>query len=238
MKINWDYIKLGLLTLFVGFLFAFSSKRNAQRFLVSKEVIFLEDDNHFISYPTVNKLLIQNNEEVTSIAKEILDLNEMEARLNNNPMISKAEVFVTVDGVLGAKIIQRKPIARVAASTPFYIDESGMEMPLSDEYAARVPIITGKIITNYKLLKPLLLKLKEDNFLKNHIVGIHIEQDDELIFYLRVYDFKVEFGKPVNIDKKFQNFKAFYQKTLKDSTITDYSLVNLKLDNQVVGTKK
>ena len=156
MKINWDYIKLGLLTLFVGFLFAFSSKRNAQRFLVSKEVIFLEDDNHFISYPTVNKLLIQNNEEVTSIAKEILDLNEMEARLNNNPMISKAEVFVTVDGVLGAKIIQRKPIARVAASTPFYIDESGMEMPLSDEYAARVPIITGKIITNYKLLKPLL----------------------------------------------------------------------------------
>tara|TARA_R110002072_G_scaffold300571_3_gene478335 strand:- start:8583 stop:9299 length:717 start_codon:yes stop_codon:yes gene_type:complete len=238
MKINWDYIKLGLLTLFVGFLFAFSSKRNAQRFLVSKEVIFLEDDNHFISYPTVNKLLIQNNEEVTSIAKEILDLNEMEARLNNNPMISKAEVFVTVDGVLGAKIIQRKPIARVAASTPFYIDESGMEMPLSDEYAARVPIITGKIITNYKSLKPLLLKLKEDNFLKNHIVGIHIEQDDELIFYLRVYDFKVEFGKPVNIDKKFQNFKAFYQKTLKDSTITDYSLVNLKLDNQVVGTKK
>ncbi|MCR9183243.1 MAG: cell division protein FtsQ/DivIB [Flavobacteriaceae bacterium] len=238
MKINWDYIKFGLLTLFVGFLFAFSSQRNAQRFLVSKEVIFLEDDNHFISYPTVNKLLIQNNEEVTSIAKEILDLNEMEGRLNNNPMISKAEVFVTVDGVLGAKIIQRKPIARVAASTPFYIDEDGMEMPLSDEYAARVPIITGKTITNYISLKSLLLKLKEDNFLKNHIVGIHIEQDDELIFYLRVYDFKVEFGKPVNIDKKFQNFKAFYQKTLKDSTITDYSLVNLKLDNQVVGTKK
>ncbi len=238
MKINWDYIKFGLLMLFVGFLFAFSSQRNAQRFLVSKEVIFLEDDNHFISYSTVNKLLIQNNEEVTSIAKEILDLNEMESRLNNNPMISKAEVFVSVDGVLGAKIIQRKPIARVAASTPFYIDEDGMEMPLSNEYAARVPLITGKTITNYKSLKALLLKIKEDNFLKNHIVGIHIEQDDELIFYLRVYDFKIEFGKPVNIDKKFQNFKAFYQKTLKDSTITDYNLVNLKLENQVVGTKK
>ena len=87
-------------------------------------------------------------------------------------------------------------------------------------------------------MKPLLLKIKENHFLKNHIVGIQIEQNDNLIFYLRVYDLKIDFGKPENIDKKFQNFKAFYQKTLKDSTISDYSLVNLKLDNQVVGTKK
>ncbi len=238
MKINWDYIKFGFLIILVSFLFAFSSQRNAQRFLVSKEVVFLEDGNHFISYSTVNKLLIQNNEEVTSVAKEILDLNEMERRLNTNPMVSKAEVFVTVDGILGAKIKQRKPIARVAALTPFYIDEEGMEMPLSDEHAARVPIITGNTAINYKSIKTLLLKIKEDHFLKNQIVGIQIEENDNLIFYLRVYDLKIDFGKPENIDKKFQNFKAFYQKTLKDSTISDYNLINLKLDNQVVGTKK
>lgn len=238
MKINWDAIKFGTLIVLVCFLFAFSSQRNEQRFLKSKEVVFLEDDNLFISYATVNKLLIQNNEEPTSIAKEILDLNAMEQRLNNNLMVSKAEVFVTVDGILGAKIKQRKPIARVAALTPFYIDEEGLEMPLSEEYAARVPIITGNTTINYKSLKPLLLKIKENHFLKNHVVGIHIEQNNNLIFYLRVHDLKIEFGKPENIDKKFQNFKAFYQKTLKDSTISEYSLVNLKMDNQVVGTKK
>ncbi len=238
MKINWDYIKFGFLIVLVGFLFAFSSQRNAQRFLLSKEVVFLEDDNHFISYPTVNKLLIQNNEDVTSIAKEILDLNEMEHRLTNNPMISKAEVFVTVDGILGAKIKQRKPIARVAASTPFYIDEVGKEMPLSEEYAARVPLITGNTAIDYESLKPLLIKIRDDEFMKNHIVGIHIEPNTDLIFYLRVYDFKIEFGKPENIDRKFQNFKAFYQKTIKDNTLSTYSLVNIKLDHQVVGTKK
>jgi cell division protein FtsQ len=238
MKINRDYIKFGFLIVLIGFLFAFSSQRNAQRFLVSKEVIFLEDDNHFISYPTVNKLLIQNNVEVTSIAKEILDLNEMEGRLNNNPMISKAEVFVTVDGILGAKIKQRKPIARVAASSPFYIDEEGKEMPLSKEYAARVPLITGNTAIDYESLKPLLLNIRDDVFMKNHIVGIEIEPNGDLIFYLRVHDFKIEFGKPENIDKKFQNFKAFYQKTTKDNTLSTYSLVNLKLEHQVVGTKK
>lgn len=238
MKINWDYIKFGFLIVLVMFLFAFSSQRNAQRNLIAKEVVFLEDDNHFITLSMVNKLLIQNQETVTGIAKEILDLKEMEHRLIKNPMISNAEVFVTVDGILGAKIKQRKPIARVTASTPFYIDENGKEMPLSEVYAARVPLITGKTISDYNKLKVLLLKIREDAFMQNHVVGIHIEPNDELTFYLRVYDFKIQFGKPENIEKKFQNFKAFYQKTTKDNTLSSYGLVNLKLDSQVVGTKK
>lgn len=186
----------------------------------------------------VNKLLIQNNGKVTNIGKETLDLNEMEQRLNNNPMISKAEVYVTIDGVLGAKVKQRKPIARVNAAIPFYIDEDGKKMPLSNEHAARVPLISGIAIKDYSHLKELLLKIKADSFMKNHVVGIQIENKEELILHLRVYDFKILFGKAENIDKKFQNFKAFYQKTIIDSTLYAYSLVNLKLDSQVVATKK
>ncbi len=186
----------------------------------------------------VNKLLIQNNEEVTNIGKETLDLNTMERRLESNPMISKAEVYVTVDGLLGAKIQQRKPIARVDAGVSFYLDEEGKEMPLSKVYSARVPLITSETTYNYSELKELLLKIRSDTFMQNHVVGIHVQNNEELIVYFRVYDFKILFGKPENIDKKFQNFKAFYQKTVKDSTIYSYSLVNLKLDSQVVGTKK
>jgi cell division protein FtsQ len=238
MRINLNVIKFGFLIILVGFFFAFGTHKNSQRFLTSKAIIFLDDNNHFITYETVNKLLIQNNEDVTSIAKEILDLKKMESRLNNNPMISKAEVFVTVDGVLGAKIKQRKPIARVAAATAYYIDEDGLEMPLSDVYSARVPLITGKSDIDYETLIPLLLKIREDQFMNQHVVGIHLEDNNELTFFLRVNDFKIAFGKPENIDTKFRNFKAFYQKTVKDSTISAYNLVNLKYQNQVVGTKK
>ncbi|PKP25896.1 MAG: hypothetical protein CVU03_06070 [Bacteroidetes bacterium HGW-Bacteroidetes-2] len=238
MKINWDYIKLSTLAILVVFLFAFSSNRNSNRNLKGKEVFFVEDDNHFITLDMVNKLLIQNNEKVTSIGKETLDLNAMERRLNNNPMISKAEVYVTIDGILGAKVKQRKPIARVNATTPFYIDEDGKEMPLSKEHTARVPLISGIAIKDYSHLKELLLKIKADSFMKNHVVGIQIENKEELIIHLRVYNFKILFGKAENIDRKFRNFKAFYQKTVKDSTISNYSWVNLKLESQVVGTKK
>jgi len=237
LKINWNYIKFSALVILVVFLFAFSSERNSNRKLQGKDVVFVEDDNHFITIDMVNKLLIQNNVKVTSIGKEALDLNEMEQRLNNNPMISKAEVYVTIDGILGAKVKQRKPIARVNAATPFYIDEDGKEMPLSREHAARVPLISGIAIKDYSHLKDLLLKIKADSFMKNHVVGIQIENKEELILHLRVYDFKILFGKAENIDKKFQNFKAFYQKTIIDSSLYAYSLVNLKLDSQVVATK-
>lgn len=238
MRVNKSFIKFGFLIILVGFFFAFGTHRNSQRFLTGKEIIFLDDNNHFITHETVNKLLIQNNAEVTSIAKEILDLKEMESRLNNNPMISKAEVFVTVDGILGAKIKQRKPIARVAAATPFYIDEDGLEMPLSEVYSARVPLITGNSEIDYDAIRPLLIKIRDDHFMNHHIVGIHVEENGDLVLYQRVHDFKIVFGKPENIEVKFRNFKAFYQKTVKDSTISAYSLVNLKFNNQIVGTKK
>ena len=63
--------------------------------------------------------------------------------------------------------------------------------------------ITGNTNIDYQWLKPLLLKIKDDNFLKNHIIGIQIKQNNELILYLRVYDFIIEFGKAEYIDNSF-----------------------------------
>jgi cell division protein FtsQ len=39
------------------------------------------------------------------------------------------------------------------------------------------------------------------------------------------------------LDKKINNLKAFYKKSLKEKTLNNYSNVNLQFDNQVVCTK-
>src|SRR5690554_2596396 len=87
-------ILLGLLI----FLFSFSKNRNDKRNLTGLEVEFVGENTPFITHKTVNKLLIQNEEEVTDIGKETIVLKEMEERLRENPMIRRAEVFVTLDG--------------------------------------------------------------------------------------------------------------------------------------------
>ncbi|MEZ4858608.1 MAG: cell division protein FtsQ/DivIB [Flavobacteriaceae bacterium] len=238
MKAKWGIIKVLLLLILTGVLFSFTKQRNNRRNLLKMDVRFTDENNPFITLTTVNKLLIQNNDSVTSIPKETLVLKEMESRLLKNPMVRNAQVFVTIDGVLGAKIEQRNPIARVVGSSHFYIDEDGKKMPLSTVYTARVPLLTGTSKTDFTELTPLLLKLKEDSFMNQLVVGLHKKTNGEIVLILRKEEFKVLFGKLDNMEKKLQNFKAFFQKAKKDTMLTSYKMVDLQFGSQVVATKK
>lgn len=238
MKINVNHLKIIITLALVVFLFGFSSKRNKSKTVVAKEVIFMDDLPRFIGLDAVNKLLIQKEEELTSIAKETLDLNEMEKRLLENPMIANADVYLTIDGVLKAQVTQRRPIARVASTASFYLDETGQTMPLSELYSARVPIITGETEGSYNALTRLLQALEKDPIMSRQIIGVHVASAHEFYLLPRTYDFRIAIGKVEDLQKKFNNYKAFYQKATKDSTITSYSQINLKFDKQVVATKK
>ena len=238
MKHSVVVLKFLFLLGLIAFLFSFTKKRNDNRKLNKIEVEFVDNNSPFITHNTVNKLLILNQGKVTDIGKEALVLRKMEQRLLENPMIRDAQVYVTVDGTLGAKIEQRKPIGRVSASPDYYLDEDGKHMPLSEVYSARVPLITGTSENDFNEVTTLLLKINEDEFMKKSVVGLDRKKDGDIELELRTTSLKVLFGKPEHIDKKFQNFKAFYKKTKEDSTLFGYNMVNLKFDSQVIATKK
>jgi len=239
LRVNWNYIKGFVLLVLVGFLFAFSSSRNVSRKIAELEVNFLGDNNLFITHESVNKLLIQNGETVTNVPKEILDLNGLENALKSNTMIKTAEVYLAVNGKVRADVIQRKPIARVSTNASYYIDDEGKYMPLSTNYTAHVPIVTGSVEkNNLANIYTIANKIYNDEFLKTHIVEIHQNQNQTLSLKTRVYDFEIELGDLSDLDKKINNLKAFYQKAKKDNTLSNYNKVNLQFNNQVVCTKK
>ena len=240
MKRGLEILKFVLLLGVIVFLFSFSKKRNNTRNLSIINIEFVDGNSPFITHNTVNKLLIQSQEEVGNIGKETLDLIGMERRLKENPMVRNAQVFVSVDGALGAKIEQRDPIARILTKggLSFYLDADGKQMPLSAVYSARVPIVTGVTEAEFEEITPILLKIREDDFMYRSIVGLNRNQNGEIDMELRKFNLKVFFGKPVLIDKKFQNFKAFYKKTKQDSTLYMYDKINLKFESQVIATKK
>ena len=239
LRVNWNYIKAFLLLALVVFLYAFSSQRNNDRKLSDLTVKFIGNDNLYITQETVNKLLIQNKESITSVPKEILDLNGLESVLNSNSMIKSAEVYVTVNGEVKAEVEQRKPIARVNTNVSYYIDDQGLYMPLSSNHSARVPLVTGFVDKN-QLENVFIIadKIHNDAFLKKHIVEIHQNEDKSINLKTRVLDFEIALGQIEHLDKKINNLKAFYQKAKKDKALINYSKVNLKFDNQVVCTKK
>ena len=223
----------------VGFLYAFASHRNASRKVEEPKVKFVGADNLFITQEAVSKLLIQNQESVTNKPKDIIDLNALEAALNSNPMIKKAQVFMSVDGLITASVEQKKPIARVSTNASYYIDDQGSYMPLSTNYSARVPLVTGAIEkNNLTNVFTIAQKIRADEFLKKHVVEIHQNEDASIDLKLRNYDFIVHLGSLELLDKKINNLKAFYLKAMKDEVLEDYSIVNLKFDTQVICTKK
>lgn len=236
---NWSTIRLVLMFALVLVLYSFTANRNLNRKLKKTEVIFVNNDPLFVSSETVNKLLIENKSDIKTIAKVEVDLNKLEKSINKNKMIEKSDVFVTIDGTLRAVVTQKTPIARVFTDEgSFYIDYEGSTMPLSELNSARVPLVLGEITDkNRKKLSEILKMIYDDEFLKKNIIGVQVLPKDELLMKNRNYNFDIVFGKPINIEKKFNNYKAFFQKEANDSLLKKYRKINLKFTQQVVCIK-
>lgn len=242
-KFNWKNIWINVrLLLMIGlvlFLYSFTSKRNEGRKTKKTIVEFVNKEAIFISYEAVNKLLIENGEQLKTIGKDKVVLNKLEKMLNEHDMIQKSEVFVSIDGVLKAMVTQRTPIARIFSEEgSFYIDSKGNRMPLSGIQTARLPIVLGKISEeNEKEMYNLLWFIYNDDFLKKNITGIEILPSGSLRMTNRNYNYNIEFGKTVEVERKFDNYKAFFQKAVHDTLIDTYKTINLKFTQQVVCTK-
>ena len=170
--------------------------------------------------------------------KEKLVLNSIEKVLETNEMVKNAQVYLTINGQLTSRIAQRQPIGRVEGNTKFYLDKEGKRMPLSDNHSARVPIITGKITgKSLEDVYVILNYINTDDFLRKNVIGIHIEDEGQYQLKFRVENFVVYLGGVEDLEKKFNNFKAFYAKATRDRTLEAYQVVSLEYNNQVVCTK-
>ena len=239
MHINWNFIRGLFLLGLVLFLYAFSSFKNNSRPIENVSVQFTGQNNVFITTEMVNKLLILSQEKPYFLHKDDIDLRELEFLLESNNMIKSAQVYLTVNGVVMAKVEQKSPIARVENDEVFYIDDEGFRMPLSTEHSARVPLVYGVVEDeDLQRVYKLALAAFNDSFLKIYLTEIHQNKNKQISLKLRLLDFEVLLGNIDNLEQKLKNLKAFYQKAKKDNMLDVYKSVNLQFENQVVCTEK
>ncbi len=233
------YIILPILLGGIGFLYGFSNDRNSQQIITKSVVKFHANEPYFLTEQIVNKLLIQNNARVKKQAKSVIDLYMLEEQVLENPYVEKVSLFITVEGNLNTVIQQREPIARILdGNSSYYVDSQAVKVPISENYSARVPVITG--ISNKNEISRLIVllnKIVEDNFLSKEIIGIELKAQNEYMFTVRSGNYRINFGDLTEIDSKIKKLKAFYSKVFLDSTIHKYKTINIKYHNQVVGEK-
>ncbi|WP_299059744.1 cell division protein FtsQ/DivIB [uncultured Polaribacter sp.] len=238
-KKTLKYILFLLLIGSLGFLYSFSSIRNSSKIVKEIVVEFERGENSFLTHSMVNKMLIQNNISVKNQAKSVIDLYRLEKTVSINPYVESTSVFLTITGTLKTVIKQRTPIMRIVKNNgSYYIDKQGFVVPLSDNYSARVMLVSGiKNQVQVKEILPFINFILEDDFLHKEVVGIEKLDNNDYQISVRSGNYKIDFGELTKIDEKFKKLKAFYNKAFKDKTIQDYKTINLKYHNQVVCAK-
>lgn len=242
MKRHYNTLTFIGLAMVIIFLYGFATHRSSLRDEKGVNVVFENGENLFVSYETVNKLLIQKLNASGLQRKENINLKQLETYLGDHEMVENAEIYLTLSGELGAIIKQRTPVLRVACDKEaYYYDTQGKRMPLSDNYSARVPITADTISDEGDDDLIVLSRIvNEDEFLKKNIIAIdRLEKGENFEYELktRVGEQKILLGNLQRIEKKIAKLKVFYNKTILDSTYTNYKTINLKFNDQIVCEK-
>ncbi len=241
-------------------LLGFVGKQSAEDVCLGFDVnIAHRNDNRFIDEQDVAKLLANLGYEVRGQRLRDIDLGQIEARLEQNPSVSNAEVYATIDCELKIEIAERMPIARIINSggSGFYLDRTGNLMPLSSKYTARVMVVNGHVEIPYAAIQSgieseyvlakkqwlddlyqLVSTIHGDPFWKAQIAQLYIDERQEIVLIPKVGNHRILFGDAKDIEPKLDKLMTLYKKGFSKTGWNDYKTINLKFQNQVVCSKK
>lgn len=166
-----------------------------------------------------------------------LNIPVLEKKINALPAVDSANVYLNLNGKLNLDIKQRVPVFRLNKDgKDFYVDEKGIEFPISRTYSHPCMLVTGNVHPDeYQKLAELVEKIDKDDFSKKYFIGVSKSRDSYNLLTSEG-NYRVEIGDLDNIDFKVKGFKTFVEKYLVFQDPQKYSMVSVKYQNQIVTT--
>ncbi|HBG58708.1 MAG TPA: hypothetical protein DDX07_11925 [Porphyromonadaceae bacterium] len=159
-----------------------------------------------------------------------------------NRLVESAEVYTTAGGSIVASIRQREPVLRIISDVKgsFYVDKDRRIMPLSSNFAVYVPIATGVIDEEFAQndLYDFAMFLRDNPDWDAWIEQIVVQKNKDVELIPRAGDFRIVVGSLDDYPAKLAKFVLFVEEGLNVVGWNRYSEINLKYENQVVGTRK
>lgn len=246
---NWLFAIGGLFGLLS--LIAFTEIRHGQKRVRAVVVRLSQVDGHqFLTKRDVSGYLTNEGADpVIGKAYTELDFRRLEARLRQHGLVQACQVSRDLSGNLLVTIEQPRPVARLLASGDGvrsvkgqYVSEKGLFFPISMNYSARVPILTGGYFAvnrslasarNQPLLK-LLNHIQDDPFWRAQITELSVDEQGDVTMWPQLGNHRIEFGPPVDLEAKFKKLKLFYTDVLPAKGWDRYSRVSVQYRNQIV----
>ena len=235
MRINWANILFVLILILSIGLFYGSNLKNNDR-IISDVIVSIEPNtSYFISADSIKNLVLKH----INSSKDSIALVKIENEIDNNTYVEKSQVFKTVGQQLYVTVNQKEPIARlITKDSSFYLDKNSNFMSLSKLQSVKVPVVFGyNSETNLDFLTKVSLFIKQDDFLKNNVSQIMVN-NNKISLKLRDYRASILIGDNNRLKSKITNLKAFYIRAKEEGNLKNYNMINLQFENQVVGVKK
>lgn len=239
------------------------SARQQQKMLCTEAAIDIERGNFevYLQNRDIEKWLGDHGITVKGKKSREVSASNIEQVLLQNPYVSQAQVFMTMDGICHLRLEQRNPVLKVVASNGqmFQIDRNGIEMPVNTDYAVRLRVASGYIpvVPKYGLdvtripdtLRQSVLKrlfeingfLSENPFWDAMFEQIFVTYAGEYELVPKVGGQLVKLGRIEDIadlENKMKRLDLFYRKGVNTGGWEKYSVLNLKYRNQLVATKR
>lgn len=246
-------IRLSMLLAMAGFVvLCVFGKIYKEKTITNKMVVDINEwqEQFFITQSTV-KNLINSHFDYKGAVLSGRTLTLMEQTiLKNIPQVEAANAYVSDKGVLHINIQQRKPILRVFNQfhQSFYIDEHKIKFPLSANYTARVPVVTGAVLESYirpEKINTIALKrvynvyhfLSNEKDWKSMFGAINVERNGSIALVPRVGEHVVLIGNDKQLEEKLKRLKIFYKEVLSKTDWNQYRVINIMYKSQIVCLK-
>jgi cell division protein FtsQ len=209
-----------------------------------------EGENFYIDkHDIIGSLRYEADGRLVGRPVEEIDLAKLESQLEKSSWIRDAELYFDSRNVLHVIVFEREPIARVFSTTghSFYIDSSGMRLPLLEKVSVRVPVVTN--FTNARKLKAadslVLTDLKSlcryvngHEFWSAQVAQIDIVGAHSYEIIPTVGNHIIRLGGAENLEQKFDRLLVYYRQVAGRVGIDKYAVLDARFDGQIVGVHK
>ncbi len=238
MKNKYRILKIAITVILLGFLLSFSLKKFSGQEITDNQISVKMNEKtpvYFIDEKDIREIVKKEN---PSGKVGDLDIPALEKKINNLPAVDSANVYLNLNGKLNLDIKQRVPVFRLnKEGRDFYVDEKGVEFPISKTYSHPCMLVTGNVKKDeYEKLAELVEKIDKDDFSRKYFIGISKDRNGNYNLLTSESNYKVEIGDLDNIDFKVKGFKTFVEKYLVYQDPEKYSRVSVKYQNQIVTT--
>ncbi len=218
------------------FLMAFANVQNNVTVKGVDPVITNNELQYFLTEQELKDVITSLYDSIENIPVREINIGMLEDTLESLTYVENAEVFSTLDGRLSIVVNQHKAIARIFNGNKHeYLNSLGETMPISRNYSAMVPFVTGKVEQpQLEYTHQLLMQASNDPFYEGILTGLDFSNED-ILLYTALGNHKVIWGNTSDTDIKLKKLKMFYQSQTKED-VEGLETLNLMYKDQVVFT--